>query len=228
MPADLPRILLTHWSVSGSTSSSGAPVDLFREVVLPIGELEEIGFEAIVAGHIHRPQMLGERGFYVGSPMPLNFGEAGHDHTVTLLDVEGTRETIHRFQAFQIPVPSRRLVNVELDLRERDPSDGPPSGWLETDVADAIVKVKIRGPEERFQKVSLSGIRDGLLANGARKVWAIQSEIERAELVRGVAVDETLGDVEAMELYLEAEGIEGDRLEGLLERHVNYLERIGR
>lgn len=231
-----PAILLTHWSISGSTSSSGAPVDLFREVVLPIGELEAIGFDAIVAGHIHRPQMLGERGFYVGSPMPLNFGEAGHDHVVWLLDFpETSSEDPVRpveMQAFQIPIASRRLVTIDYDY-----ADAGQARWLDAAVdhpemidpelvGDAVVKLRIRATEEQARRLDLAKVKAALLAAGARKVWAIQVEREREELVRGVAVDETLGDVEAMELYLEAEGHDEDRLEGLLERHVAYLERL--
>lgn len=237
-----PSILLTHWSIGGTTGSSGFPVDLMREPVLDAAALSSIGFDAIVAGHIHRPQIIPPSNhrpmFYVGSPMPLNFGEA-HDHVVWLLDFaddfaseDPTRPVSG--QAFQIPVPSRPLRSYDVVAREIGSSVGVD---VPLDYDDAVVKVKIRATEEQARRLDVGEIKRQLvtpreLPSGhsiaARKVWAIQVEVERAEVVRGVAVDETLGDVEAMELYLEAEGYAGDGLEGLLERHVGYLARIGR
>jgi exonuclease SbcD len=97
VPAHLPAILLLHWSVSGASLPSGLPVDGLREPVIPALELDEIGFDAFVCGHIHKAQVLVAReengshaaaAFYVGSPMPLNFGEAQVGHGVWMLDTD--------------------------------------------------------------------------------------------------------------------------------------------
>ena len=55
------RILLGHWSISGASTPVGIPTDQFREPVLPLDELAAIGFDAIVFGHIHKPQMFAGR-----------------------------------------------------------------------------------------------------------------------------------------------------------------------
>ena len=73
-------ILLLHWSVAGSSLPNGLPVDQLRETVLEIGSLLD-SFAAIVCGHIHKPQTIDrEWAFYVGSPLPLNFGEESTPH----------------------------------------------------------------------------------------------------------------------------------------------------
>lgn len=86
---DEPIVLLGHWSVGGAETPTGVPVDIFREPVLPLEELVAIGFDAIILGHIHRHQVLCDdpRVAYVGSPMPLSFGEVGCDHGVLLLEL---------------------------------------------------------------------------------------------------------------------------------------------
>jgi DNA repair protein SbcD/Mre11 len=84
-----PTVLLLHWSISGAALPNGLPVDLAREPILPVEELEALGFEAIVAGHIHRHQILFEEPLiaYVGSPMPLDFSEGSYEHGCLLLEV---------------------------------------------------------------------------------------------------------------------------------------------
>src|SRR5205814_1684568 len=74
---DAPAILLLHWSISGSSLPTGLPVDQLREPVIPHDELLALGFDAIIAGHIHLRQTIGHPldqvrpAFYVGSPLPL-------------------------------------------------------------------------------------------------------------------------------------------------------------
>jgi DNA repair protein SbcD/Mre11 len=91
------RVLMLHYSIEGAALPNGLSIDEHaREVILPIDELEALGFDAIVAGHIHKPQRLdgtpfeGEPHlpiFYVGSPAPLNFGEGHYEHGVWLLEL---------------------------------------------------------------------------------------------------------------------------------------------
>lgn len=224
-----PVILLGHWSVGGATTPTGAPTDLFREPVIDLGELDAIGFDAMVFGHIHRPQMLGERGFYVGSPMPLNFGETGCDHVAWLLDVEPGK-----FSAFQIPIESTPLKSYVLQAREVGPGVGVD---VPLDYDDAIVKIKIHATEEQARRLDVAAIKRALteptreIASGpaprARKVSAIQVEIDRPDVARGVTLDETLDDVEAFTRWLEVSGVpfDTDAWGDLLEEHQAYLAK---
>jgi exonuclease SbcD len=117
-------ILLTHFSISGAALPNGLPVDELREPVLDLVGLEEVGFDAVVAAHIHKPQLLepGHDGFgsphldapilYVGSPMPLDFGEAETEHGCWILDIGDAGETA---TARFIPIESRPFVTIDFD-----------------------------------------------------------------------------------------------------------------
>lgn len=83
---DGPAILTLHWSLSGSSLPSGMAVDDLRETILPLHELEALGFDAIIAAHIHRHQTFGQAATYVGSPMALDHGESGYEHGCLLLE----------------------------------------------------------------------------------------------------------------------------------------------
>lgn len=86
---DGPAILLLHWSISGASTPTGVYTDDFREVVIPCADLERLGYDAVVAAHIHRQQILCHDPLvaYVGSPAPVDFSEADTDHGCLLLDI---------------------------------------------------------------------------------------------------------------------------------------------
>ena len=115
MEVNGPRILVGHWSISGASTPSGIPTDQFREPVIPLAELEQIGFDAVVFGHIHKPQTLqgisSRPIFYVGSPMALNFGETGSEHGAWLLDFVGAHGEAYSDRArLAAPPYDRRRV----------------------------------------------------------------------------------------------------------------------
>lgn len=243
IPTGAPSILLTHFSITGARDAAGGDVGLFREIVLPLHDLDAIGFDWIVAGHIHRPQTLGPGGCYVGSPMPLDFGETGFDHGVTILDVNLVGDSLLEpgdgVHATFVPIDSRRLVNIEADglALSITPPDVDPGDCLFTyddEIAGAIVKVKITATAEQARRLDLARITRSLTDAGAAKVWKIVVDVERETRARAEGIDETLGELAALDLYITAQidaaGIEGTadfvrahRLRALTTR---YLEEI--
>lgn len=233
MPDDRARILLAHWSVGGAVTPTGVPAEVFREPVLPLEALEAIGFDAIVLGHVHKPQTLGPSTFYVGSPMPLNFGEATCDHGVYMLDVEPGSAGV-----YFMPIESRRLVAYDV----RAETTGPAAGvTLPLTYDEAIVKLTIKATEEQARRLDVAAIRRELeegrdVAGGGRiaayRVWQIRVDVERERVVRAAGLDETIDDVEAFRLWLEASGVTVSTVDGgslpeleatLLDRHTTYL-----
>jgi DNA repair exonuclease SbcCD nuclease subunit len=55
---DAPAILLGHGQVSGTSLPTGLPVDSLSGPTVPFEELESLGYDAIVYGDIHKPQMI--------------------------------------------------------------------------------------------------------------------------------------------------------------------------
>lgn len=249
IPHGRTSILLAHWSVSGAVTPSGADVGLFREVVLPLPDLLGLDFDFVVLGHIHEMQVLasnvvadfrsangtdamgtGPVGFYVGSPMVLNFGEAQGHHGVVLLDTEA-RSIRH------VELDDRPFVTVDVDLL--DPAI-EAAGGLATDETDyiaagvverfpltgAVVRIRYRATAEQARRVDHAALR-GLVADaGASKLYAIQPEIVRSERARVAGVDENLSEREALIRWTEANGIGGPQEEALDSLTADYLEAL--
>jgi exonuclease SbcD len=227
MNDDTPKILLGHWSISGAGLPSGIPTDQLREPVIPLEALASIGFDAVVFGHIHRPQTLNDAGgspiFYVGSPMPLNFGETTTDHGCWLLDLEhGPLRT--GAGAYRIPLDYPQLQTIDA----RAGGDGDALAWdggLDL-IQGATVKLRIAATEEQARRLPLLAIKERLLEFGARHVWSIQIETEKAALERGATVDEGLDDLETFDRWLDeqdSEQTDGER-QGIRDRHAAIVQ----
>lgn len=198
-----PAVLVLHWSISGASLPSGLPIEMAREVILDLGELEALGFQAIVCAHIHRRQRLDKMmpypAWYVGSPMPLSFGEANDDHGVWILSDDPWAVEFR-------PIESRRFVTLE--------GDGAFGAQIP---AGAFVKVRGAAGD-----VDVPLIRAELLAAGASRVW-FDLESERVVRDRGATVDGSMSPVDALAAYLAANGHNGT-LDALVERGKAYLE----
>lgn len=124
-PSDRPRLLVAHHMVSGATLPTGLPVDAVGSLVLPLHELEEIGFDAIVLGDIHKAQVLSDEPFtaYCGAPMRNDFGEGGNEVGVWLLETSDeaqslTGEPIIYTNTEFVSLEDRSFVTVDVDLTE--------------------------------------------------------------------------------------------------------------
>jgi DNA repair protein SbcD/Mre11 len=222
---DGPAVLLLHWSISGASTPTGILTDEFSEVVLDVDALDSLGFDAVVAGHIHKPQTLyggphSERSaFYVGSPAPVDFGEAESDHGCYLLEVD---EEAARLQF--LPVESRCFLTLDFD--HEDPfaqmALSHQVGW---DVEDAVVRVRYTATEEQARRIDHAEITRALLEAGAHRVWAIEAKVERATRAR-VEVAEDLSPLAAFDLYAEASEIAPDLAAAARARLAEHLEAV--
>ena len=216
--ANGPAILVLHWSVGGAALPSGLPIEMAREVILPIEELVDLGFDQIVAAHIHKKQYIDKtderRGFYVGSPMPLNFGEAKDAHGVWLLEVGPEGFVSSTFRTLE----SRRFVTVDVGV-------GPNRfvfSSIGIDVRDAFVKFQgVAGDED------LAAVRSYFVDElGAARVQ-FDLTVERPARARVEGLSEDLGAVDALAAYLAAIGVNGSVGAALIQRTQGYLERTG-
>jgi exonuclease SbcD len=223
-----PAILLTHFSISGSALPNGLPVEQLREPVLELGELEALGFDAIIAGHIHRPQLIGEAGaFYVGSPLPLNFGEADDEHGVWILETDPVTASERERPLFVprfVPVESRPLVNLARDAYGVEQWFGnDPENSIPGFVNEAVVKLTLSATQEEARRIDIGAVKRALIAAGAHKVWAVQLEVEKPERARVEGLSEDLDELAALELWLAASDVNGDQASAMRERTAAYL-----
>lgn len=188
-------ILLGHWSVSGASYPNGLPVNEAHEPVLPLADLEEIGFDAMVFGHIHRPQYLAGHGFYTGSPWPLNHGEEHFEHGVRVVDLAaGTSEFVE--------IESREFKTINYDVEQQLLSD-------EGEIDGAIVRVKYTCTREQQRRIDVNEIRAALFSAGAARV-TFEADIVREQRARVEGLDAQLDATGALDLYLAAQEWDDD------------------
>lgn len=251
VPAGWPSILLAHFSVSGSSLPTGLPVAGLHEPVLPLDALEEIGFDAIALGHIHAQQMFSSNPlepkipvFYPGPPMTLNFGDAGFEHGVYILDV-GDGPATTEF----VPLTDRRFVTVTVDLTEAlpmvdlvDPTGAVVSrviGLDETDIIaaaiaaevfnlpDAVVRVKYRATEEQHRRIDHAALEGFLAEAGAHRLYGgIDWDPVRTTRARQEGLDESIEPLAAVGMWIDANSVDDAPGRALRDLTAGYLEAV--
>lgn len=236
-PEGWPAVLLAHFAISGAALPSGLPTDTLNEPVLPLAGLEALGFDAIVAGHIHKPQELATVPtepmcpiIYTGSPLCLSFGEAHVDHGVWLLEMGDERLGTHRPEF--IPFDGRRFITVDIDLlAEAEANDylnrkvaageanstwgstSDETDWVAVAIAqqfpltDAVVRIRYRASEEQHRRVDRDSLKRLCLDAGAARVFQIVPDIVRGSRARAEHVDETVEPITALDAWVTANDV---------------------
>lgn len=205
-----PCVLMLHWSLSEAVTPTGTLTDTFRETVVSTADLAGLGFDAVVAGHIHKAQLLVQDPpiFFTGSPLPVDFGEANVGHGVWILDVDGAAAT-----AEYVPVESRPFVTIDLEADEAIAvSTGDHDFSARREYDDAVVRVRYIATEEQGRRIAHHAIRDALLGAGAHKVYAIQADIVREQRARVEGVDEDVAPLDAVSAWCATNGTAPDAL----------------
>lgn len=210
-------VLVGHWSVQPASLPTGLDVSMLREVVLPLAELERMGWDAIILGHIHLPQELATQptepecpAFYVGSPMPLDFGEAGYVHGVWILEPWEQRMQagidINGWNSEFVPLSYRPFVTLDAVLQGNPP--GFP--WAAADSIDGcVVRARYTGTEEQVKALEPTTVRSALLAAGAHAVVDVAPTVIR-DLTERAHVDTDIHPLDALQQWLASVGVNGD------------------
>ncbi len=201
----VPSVLLAHWFIDNTSLPTGLPVDQMHEPVLPWADLEAIGYDAIIAGHNHHGQQISRPlidstfGIVVGSPQPLNHGEAGYEHGVWIIDVG--EQTSAEF----VPIESKQFATIDYD----------DTGWNFDD--GAIVRVRYTATEDEARRIDHEQLRRTLIEEGASKV-TIEPTLVRAPRARNLAITSDLGPEEALAMYADDQGFSIQERERMIAR----------
>lgn len=213
-------ILIGHWSVSGASLPNGLLVDSLNEPILDLASLARVNYDAIVLGHIHKPQPLLVRGdtggltFYCGSPMNVDFGEP-HEHGCWIIDTEAKTEFV--------PLKDRPFVTIDCDAEAI--SDALGEGDLENiagiiDLTDAVVRVRYTATEEQHRRIDAAALKKAILDDGAHRVFQISATIVKQDRARVKGIDENLDPAAALATWTVANEIsDGSGLLELLDRY---------
>jgi len=143
--AGVPRILLGHWSVDTAAAGTQNRLMLLGgEFTLNAHELSALGFDAVLLGHIHKRQEIGDLTVpvvYCGSPEACSFGEEGEQKGYYLHQAAGVDDPGGGTIQF-IETPFRKLVTLSAsDFQVRD--DGSADWECEPFPNGAIVRLEI-------------------------------------------------------------------------------------
>ena len=145
---DKRHVLLAHQLVTGAERSESEDISIGGSDNVDAAVFS--GFDYVALGHLHRPQNVGQRLRYCGTPLKYAFSEADHEKSVTLV----TLEEKGRLTIDTIPLTPlhdmKRLRGSYMELMNRSfyLDTGLPECYLhitltdEEDIPDAIGRLR--------------------------------------------------------------------------------------
>ena len=188
--ADKACLLVCHQTLAGAAMSDSQRAFLGDvSLVVDSRALADIGFEAVVAGHLHRHQVVvpGDRPvLYTGSIERVDFGEEHEEKGFVVADVAPGR-----FEWQFVPTPARRFVTLLGEPFIDNPGDAEIEG--------AVVRIR-----DVPLDADVAEIRRLVEAAGAFDISSIERRPRDAtEATGGLA--ETLTPSQALEEYFDAD-----------------------
>lgn len=117
IPIENTKVLIGHLAIEGSMPIGDEFDDELNEIMCPISMFTD--YDYVWMGHVHRPQVLNKKKPYVahiGSLDISDFGETDHEKIIVLFDPFAE----NKFK--EIPVPSRKLKNINISVPENENS----------------------------------------------------------------------------------------------------------
>ncbi|MDE6104279.1 MAG: exonuclease SbcCD subunit D [Clostridia bacterium] len=102
------NVLITHQFVTGAERSESEEIS--------VGGTDNVdacvfdGFDYVALGHIHRPQNVGTKARYCGTPLKYSFSEANHEKSVTVVELNKKGSLEVRTVALK---PRRDMVEIK-------------------------------------------------------------------------------------------------------------------
>lgn len=176
----VPAILMAHYTVPGCNMESGQTSFFSNfEPVIPREALQTARFDAVLLGHIHRPQMLEglENVFYSGAINAMNFNDEGQKRGFWIHEFE--KKSVKKGHLYETPY--RKFQTIKWD--KEDVAEYLRSGkmyLLEKDYAsscmDAIVRLQYICDTEQKKALNIPVLQKDLYEIGAFYVADIEAE----------------------------------------------------
>lgn len=176
----VPAILMAHYTVPGCNMESGQTSFFLNfEPVIPREALQTAQFDAVLLGHIHRPQMLEglENVFYSGAINAMNFNDEGQKRGFWIHEFE--KKSLKKGHLYETPY--RKFQTIKWD--KEDVAEYLRSGkmyLLEKDYTsscmDAIVRLQYSCNTEQKKALNIPVLQKDLYEIGAFYVADIEAE----------------------------------------------------
>jgi DNA repair protein SbcD/Mre11 len=216
----LPSVFCAHASVLGAVFGSEQSVMLGQDIPLPKSLVANPAFDYVALGHVHKHQVLSTRPLtlYCGSLERLDFGEEKEEKGYVLAEVE-RGGSAYEF----VPGQARRFLTIEITAKGEDPLAQVLAEIAQSEVADAIVRVRIHTDEEREPSILDGEVRKAL--RDAYHVAGVSKLVERRVRSRwsGHALQQ-MPPGEALAAYLKSKSMPPERAQ-VLQQHGEALIR---
>lgn len=189
-------ILMAHYTVPGCNMESGQTSFFTNfEPVIPREALMAARYEAVLLGHIHRPQIIEglDNVFYSGAINAMNFNDEGQDRGFWIheFNEKGTLVKGHKYTT-----PYRQFHTITWDPDEA--SDYIREGamylhrtGISEDVTDKIVRVRYSCTSEQKKALNIPLLQKNLYELGAFYVADIEAESTVDITNRGLLSEES-------------------------------------
>lgn len=174
-------ILMAHYTVPGCNMESGQTSFFTNfEPVIPREALMAARYEAVLLGHIHRPQIIEgfDNVFYSGAINAMNFNDEGQDRGFWIheFNEKGTLIKGHRYTT-----PYRQFCTITWDSDEvgnyiREGVMYLHRTGIPEEVADKIVRVRYSCTSEQKKALNIPLLQKNLYEVGAFYVANIEAE----------------------------------------------------
>ena len=189
-------ILMAHYTVPGCNMESGQTSFFTNfEPVIPREALEAAGYEAVLLGHIHRPQILNglHNVFYSGAINAMNFNDEGQERGFWIHEFSDTGKLTKGHNCI---TPYRRFYTITWDTEEVEAYIREGVMYLHRlgfpeDVADKIVRVRYSCTSEQKKQLNIPALQKDLYELGAFYVADIEAENAIDVTNRGLLSEES-------------------------------------
>lgn len=219
------KILIGHWSIQGAITSSGKSMERSlngAEVVLPLGDIASQGWDAVLFGHIHKPQVLHENNPFVaysGCIQRINIGEATDNRGFFIYDTENDSHEFYPLPAIEMKSFST-VISTSVDV------DNLLKEISETDIKDKIVQVRYDISKDNVdlvnQKILLKTLEKGKPMN----IVNILPRILEATRQRDITLTESLDSETALKKWMTNKGIVDTEQSEILSLFTSYKNRL--
>lgn len=189
-------ILMAHYTVPGCNMESGQTSFFTNfEPVIPREALIAARYEAVLLGHIHRPQIIEgfDNVFYSGAINAMNFNDEGQDRGFWIheFNEKGTLVKGHRYTT-----PYRQFRTITWDPDEvgdyiRERAMYLHRTGISEDVTDKIVRVRYSCTSEQKKALNIPLLQKNLYELGAFYVADIEAESTIDITNRGLLSEES-------------------------------------
>ena len=218
-------ILVGHWSILGSSTSSGRAMNEMMsrtEIILPLESLVEQAWDAVLFGHIHKPQVLHKKKPFVaysGCVKRINLGEANDKRGFYIYDTE-----TDEYKFFKTPAIEMKVFRAEINTMED--AQALYSAIEEADLEGKLVQVKYDIGKEHVDWVDRKEIVRRITEKNPLNIVNVVPRILEAERQRDITLTESLDSTVALDKWLDNKGIPKQEKESIFALFAEYQQQL--